>query len=405
MEFFVNYKYQIVLLSLVFSLFFGCASAPYNPANFESYVLNEKNYREFLTKNANSIDPIEGIWSVNFGATYNPNPMYSRTEYLNYSTVAIVRDTITIGRDFFESVIYSDKWHRGAISGHFSKTAYPKVYISRQYNLDGSFDKYNFILENSGVLRSSKIKDNFTLETYYIKIFPAINNEESIFPNDEKIKSTGSGFVLTETGLIVTNWHVVDNNNSIEVYFPQKEKTFKAEIVLKDVSNDVAILRLKDFEYSKIFNDSIPFTIIKSNKSKLGQDVFTLGFPLGDILGKSVKLSTGTLNSLNGLKDDPRLFQISTPVQPGNSGGALFNNNGEIVGIVVASLNAKYFYENEDIIPQNVNFAVKSDYLLNLISMLPEEKSIINRKNQLVGLKLEKQIEKISPFIVTIKVK
>lgn len=83
----------------------------------------------------------------------------------------------------------------------------------------------------------------------------------------------------------------------------------------------------------------------------------------------------------------------------------MFNNNGEIVGIVVASLNAKYFYENADIIPQNVNFAVKSDYVLNLISMLPEEQSIKKRQNRLIGLKLEKQIKEISPFIVTIKVK
>ena len=72
---------------------------------------------------------------------------------------------------------------------------------------------------------------------------------------------------------------------------------------------------------------------------------------------------------------------------------------------VLFQLNAKFFYENADIIPQNVNFAVKSNYLLNLISLLPDEKEISNRKNLLLNLPIEKQIELIQPFIVNIKAK
>jgi serine protease Do len=98
-------------------------------------------------------------------------------------------------------------------------------------------------------------------------------------------------------------------------------------------------------------------------------------------------------------------MQISNPIQPGNSGGPLFNTNGEIVGIVVSTLNAKYFYENADIIPQNVNFAIKSDYLLNLITMLPEEKEIRDRNNKLKNISLESQVEIISQFIVNIRSK
>ncbi|MDP1677099.1 MAG: trypsin-like peptidase domain-containing protein, partial [Bacteroidota bacterium] len=293
------------------------------------------------------------------------------------------------------------------VKAELTKTAYKGAYSTDWYMSDHTKVGTTSFLKDKGLIEIElpSGKNQETEKIKYVKIYPIKNDEESTLSKDEKVKSTGSGFIIAETGLLVTNWHVVNGNNSIEVYLPQIEKSYFAEIVLKDANNDVAILRLKDFEYSKIFEKSPPFTIIQSNQSKLGQDVFTLGFPLGDILGKSAKLSTGTLNSLYGLKDDPRLFQISTPIQPGNSGGALFNKNGEIVGIVVASLNAKYFYENADIIPQNVNFAVKSDYLLNLISMLPEEPSIKKRQNRLLGLKLEKQIEEISPFIVTIKVK
>ena len=136
---------------------------------------------------------------------------------------------------------------------------------------------------------------------------------------------------------------------------------------------------------------------------RLGQEIFTLGYPLGEILGKSVKLSTGDISSLYGIKDDPRLIQISNPIQPGNSGGPLLNKNGEIVGVVVSTLNARYFYENESIIPQNVNFAIKGSYVANLISILPEYQKSSQRKNLLLGKSLEEKIELISPFIVMIK--
>ena len=136
---------------------------------------------------------------------------------------------------------------------------------------------------------------------------------------------------------------------------------------------------------------------------RLGQEIFTLGYPLGEFLGSSVKLSTGDISSLYGIKDDPRLIQISNPIQPGNSGGPLLNEKGEIVGVVVSTLNAQYFYENNSVIPQNINFAIKSDYVSNLISILPEYKELTNRKNLLLGKSFEEKIELISPFIVTIK--
>ena len=172
---------------------------------------------------------------------------------------------------------------------------------------------------------------------------------------------------------------------------------------MKDEKNDIALLRLQDFQYDGIYESNIAYSITGSSSVNLGQDTFTLGYPLGDILGSRVKLSSGKIGALFGVSEDPRLFQISNPVQPGNSGGPLFNNNGELIGIVVSSLNAKYFYENLNIIPQNVNFAVKSDYLINLVSMLPESEEIKKRQGQLKDKSLEEQIKLIKPFIVSIK--
>jgi S1-C subfamily serine protease len=124
---------------------------------------------------------------------------------------------------------------------------------------------------------------------------------------------------------------------------------------------------------------------------------------LGDVLGKSPKFSSGNINSLYGIQDDPRLYQISNPVQPGNSGSPLFSEKGELVGIVVASINAKYLYEEADILPQNINFAIKSDYLINLLSMLPEGDKAIKRSTKLTGREIENQVKLLTPYILQIK--
>ena len=124
---------------------------------------------------------------------------------------------------------------------------------------------------------------------------------------------------------------------------------------------------------------------------------------MGDIMGSEPRASSGIINSLYGIQDDPRSFQISNPLQPGNSGGPLFNEKGEIIGIVVSSLSAKYLYENTGALPQNVNFALKSDYLINLISMLPESNEILNRKNSVTQGPMEEQIEQLTPYIVQIR--
>ena len=84
-------------------------------------------------------------------------------------------------------------------------------------------------------------------------------------------------------------------------------------------------------------------------------------------LGNKPKFSDGTISAITGPQDDPRLIQMNASIQPGNSGGPLFNTSGQIVGVVVASANAKVFFEELGVIPQNINFAVKSDYLLSLL--------------------------------------
>jgi len=92
---------------------------------------------------------------------------------------------------------------------------------------------------------------------------------------------------------------------------------------------------------------------------------------LTPILGSNPKFSEGVVSSKSGWQDDPRSLQISAQVQPGSSGSPLLDGDGNIIGVVVATLDAAKVYQIASAIPQNVNFAIKSDYLLNLAAMLP----------------------------------
>lgn len=265
-------------------------------------------------------------------------------------------------------------------------------------------------MDEFGILKSSStsLDDNnpyieYYHETILIKAYPPLRRKSRL-SSDEKLKSSGSGFLLTSTGLVVTNYHVVEDANIIEVVFPEKNIIKTATVKIKDTKNDIAILEIKDFSFSELSSQPIPFSFADVSSVKVGQEVFTLGFPLGDIMGTKPRLSTGRITSQFGIQDDPRLFQISNPLQPGNSGGPLFNTKGEIVGIVISSLNAKYFYENMGIIPQNVNFAVKVNYLQSLVSMLPDGDEVAKRKNSVKIGSIEDLIEQLNPFIVRVQV-
>ena len=310
--------------------------------------------------------------------------------------VAIIRDAEKYNR-YNSYIIHSKEaeWPKGQMKAYYSKSGFRNTYEEHWFMADHTEKIRNVILEESGIYRTSssfsKYPINYSRENISLKVYPPFYMSSPGLAIDAQLQSVGSGFVISGNGLIITNYHIIHGKENIDVYFPSIEKSFAAKVALKDKNNDIALLALEDFHISEYFTEDIPFIISNTSDMRLGQEIFTLGYPLGEILGKSVKLSTGDISSLYGIKDDPRLIQISNPIQPGNSGGPLLNKN------------ARYFYENESIIPQNVNFAIKGNYVSNLISILPEYQELSNRKNLLLGKSLEEKIELVSPFIVTIK--
>ncbi len=169
----------------------------------------------------------------------------------------------------------------------------------------------------------------------------------------------GSGFFVTSDGYFVTNYHVVTGATKIQVR-DATGTVRTALVVAQDPANDLAILKVDGAGF-----EALP--VANSRTAKAGTHVVTMGFPLPDLQGQEPKITEGIVNSTTGLRGDPRAFQISVSLQPGNSGGPLVDMNGNVVGVVTSKLNAvKVFKETGDI-PQNVNYAIKSNYLLEVM--------------------------------------
>jgi len=189
----------------------------------------------------------------------------------------------------------------------------------------------------------------------------------------EKGFSTGTGFFISAEGHMITNYHVIANAKKITVSIDDKE--IEAKIIIQDKINDIAIIKINSTSNITVL------PISKTKNSDVGEEVFTLGYPLVDIQGKELKATFGRINSMSGAQDDIRLMQIDVPIQPGNSGGPLINSKGEVIGIVTATLDSIVTLYKKGVLPQNVNFAVKSDYIFPVLENITSEKKLASKKD------------------------
>lgn len=192
-------------------------------------------------------------------------------------------------------------------------------------------------------------------------------NEQEIADAETDIEahggSVGTGFFITDNGYLLTCFHVVNHRvSSIQV--GTKHGLFNAELVQSDPDKDVALLKV-----AGTFS-SLP--LISSNSVNFGEEVFTIGFPDPYLQGWQPKLTRGEISSLLGIQDNTNEYQISVPVQPGNSGGALVDEDGNVVGIVSAKLNASASLAASGVLPENVNYAIKSSSVKTFLDSVPE---------------------------------
>lgn len=173
---------------------------------------------------------------------------------------------------------------------------------------------------------------------------------------------SGTGFFVTDDGYLVTSYHVIKDAG--EIFLVTATGTIPAEVIKAEASSDLALLKASG-HFSAL-------PIADSRKVKLGGPVITVGFPNPPLMGFSAKFARGDIAALSGVFDEPLRFQISVPIQPGNSGGALLDSGGNVVGIVSQGIDLKKAFESDGVLPQNVNYAIKSIYLSRLLESVPE---------------------------------
>ena len=162
--------------------------------------------------------------------------------------------------------------------------------------------------------------------------------------------ATGSSFVVSRNGHLLTNRHVVVGCATLRVGGKQ------ARVVSEDANNDLALLRLEQAVTSVA-------SFREGRGARIGEKVTVAGYPLQGLLSSSLNVTFGNISALAGIGNDSRLYQISAPVNPGNSGGPLLDSAGNIVGIVTSKLNALRTAKLTGDIPQGVNFAIKSSVI------------------------------------------
>jgi S1-C subfamily serine protease len=170
--------------------------------------------------------------------------------------------------------------------------------------------------------------------------------------------NTGTGFFVTSQGHMVTNFHVVRGARQLAVVTPDG-RTLRAEYLRGDLETDLALL--------KVDSQTTPLPIARGDVLFKGQEVLALGYPLVTLQGQEVKASFGHVNARSGMNGDPAYSQIDVPIQPGNSGGPLLDRNGRVVGVVTAMLNPLMTLRLAGALPQNVNYALKSELVLDLL--------------------------------------
>ena len=357
----------IILLSFNFILF---------GQTFKS----ESDFKIYFEKNASNLDRIEGIWVTDiYKESYEGGKLTSSfLAQKNIGKKAYVKSATNTFLDYELN---------GELTGVKVKKSSTGEYT--QIGKNNSYSKLVFIDDVT-----CKIFINNTSTTnvgdYLVLVLTKEFPTETIDEDSPSKKATG--FAISSDGYIVTNYHVVENAKTISIRGVNGDftKSLTAKVIVTDKNNDLAILKIDDNSFTTL--GVIPYAI-KSNTSDVGESVYVLGYPLTSTMGEEIKLTDGLISSKTGYEGDASSYQVTTPIQPGNSGAPLFDKSGNLIGVI----NSKY--EGAE----NVGYAVKSSYLINLIDLLPTTPKL-QTQNLLLGKNLPEQVKLVKKFIYIIEI-
>ena len=261
------------------------------------------------------------------------------------------------------------------------------VYTSEYSSLIGDFSG----IYNDGV--KAVTYDNFKVLKTAANTSSSPKNRD--YSNDDWT-GNGSGVIISNSGLIATNFHVIEDAEAIEVDFLYngQVKSFRAKVIRTDEVNDLAIIKIDDNSFEGLSGIKYNF---KTRSSQVGESVFALGYPKAlSSMGKDIKFTDGKISSKTGFQGDVTTYQTTTPIQPGNSGGPLFDYKGNLIGIN----SSKIVSDDVD----NVAYTIKSLYLLTLIDSMNENVNLPS-DTSLYSLPLTSKIKQLSKYVTLIKVR
>ncbi len=356
---------------------------PYKKPEFNSnWTLKNASQKTCWTENkikdvikSKGCDRIEGIYENSSSATSARYKVAVRKINGTYHFIYLS------GSQFKSSI-----WNEGDIKATLEPTATPSFYKAKWYMADKTINDEFYVSFEQG---SFNLLNSKSEKELYIKLFPSVSDNISA-PSD--VHSSGSGFAISSNGYIVTNYHVIQGATKIKVRGVNGDfsRAYSARVISEDKNNDLSIIKIDDPYFTTC--GTIPYTI-NGKASEVGTSIFVLGFPLRATMGDEIKLTNGIISSKSGFQGDITTYQMTAPIQPGNSGGPMFDNKGNLVGIV----NAKHGGA------ENASYAIKSSYLLTLIDQLSSTPTL-QTINQLTGKPLIEQVKIAKRFTYIIEV-
>ncbi|MFT4203598.1 MAG: serine protease [Chitinophagaceae bacterium] len=209
-------------------------------------------------------------------------------------------------------------------------------------------------------------------------------------PKGAVVKSGGSAFLIDGKGYFITNAHVLNGSGAVVVN--TKGQEFKTDIVFIDQTRDLAVIKITDKDFKPY--KSLPYGF-KRSRLELGQDIFTLGYPRNNIV-----YNTGYVSSSTGFDGDTSSIQVAMIANPGNSGGPLFNSDGEIIGVL----------STREIKAEGVSFAIKANEIFQTLDDWKKTDTSsfnaqsTNSRHTLSRLPRTEQIKELENYIYLVKV-
>ena len=347
---------------------------------FDKTEHNEKSIEKELENR--ELKPLEGIYIHQF-----INPYTKQLIALKFGVLMVSETEYQmIYLSGFEGVLYligltepSRAWKTGDVYGYFKKTEKENLFeaqifeVNKSLNLNGTAK-----IENKNL----RIYSNDKLTTY-MRVFPDSGSYEVPV-------SSLTAFALDDKHILTCNHGLTDTDLEIFVKGINGDfsKKYKAYIVSKDKQLDLAIIRLVD---STIILDNVIFPKAKGEKS-ISEKVFVLGYPMSTMMGDDIKLTDGLISSTSGIGGSLKEYQISAPIQPGNSGSPCFDEKGNFIGVVNSGI----------VLANNVGYSLKARYVEDFL----KNQNIIfetEAEDNLIEMPLVEKVKKLKKSIYLIE--